>query len=151
MAEMSDAFNGEKNMSYKKVACPSKEDLEHLLLQHTLKETAKILGSHPNTVETWKKKLGITAKKGAYPIPEGFKEYILTHTRKETAEHFDVNYEMVRSLEKRVGTKCSRRGSKVLEQMSDLPVLLKYFTMEEVAERFGVSANTIENWYRSIE
>lgn len=125
---------------------PSKEELERLLSQNTLAEAAKIFGVHLNTVGGWKKSLGITVKKGKAPIPLGFKEFCKNHTRKETAEHFGINYEVVRDMERRCGAKCSRRSSKKLEQQGDIPILLKYFSVAEVAERLDISDTTVRNW-----
>lgn len=139
-------------MQRRRIPCPSKAELELLLSQYSLAETAEILGSHPNTVGTWKKKLGISVKrKWATPIPEGFEEFCKEHTRSDTAEHFGLNYEMVRQMEKRTGVKCARRSCKRIKCLEDLPVLLKYFTKEEVAERIGVTNNTIYEWLKLLE
>lgn len=129
-----------------RVTHPSKEELEQLLSQYTLKETAELFGVHQNTVGGWKHALGITVKKGGTPIPTDFEEYCKNHTRKEVAEYYGINYEMVRIMEKRCNIKCAHRSCKTLEQQSDLAILLKYFSINEIAERFDVSPATIRVW-----
>lgn len=127
--------------------CPvSKEELETLLKEHTLSETGAILNRSPNSVYLWKKKFGITAKKGGRAVPDDFKEYIKRHTRKETAEHYGVSYEAVRLMEQKTNTRCSLQSIAVLEKQEDLPILLKYFTQEEVAKKFQVSTSTVKEW-----
>lgn len=133
-------------------ACPvTKEELEALLKENTLAETGAILGRSPNSVYLWKKRFGITAKKGGRAVPDDFKEYIKRHTRKETAEHYGVSYEAVRLMEQKTNTRCSLQSIAVLEKQEDLPILLKYFTQEEVAKKFHVSSSTVKEWLRKAQ
>lgn len=133
-------------MDKKRVAVPSKEELEELLSKYTQAEVAERLGSCQTTVASWKKALGITVNRGPKPVPEGFVEYAENHNREDTAAHFGLTYGKVRVLERKAGVRCVRKSSCELESLEDLDVLLKYFSRKEIAERFGVSQAAVGKW-----